>query len=99
MKSVNDIIKEQVNVKGYVSESLVRQSWRAAAEEMIETDEWFKQQCLNVSSYCKHDYGFGNIKNIGLTSLQEILFAISMLFIDSGKSDAELAEIMKQKTP
>ena len=99
MKSVNDIIKEQVNVKGYVSENLIRQSWRAAAEEMIETDEWFKQQCLNAHSDYKRGYGLGSIYLFGPLAVQETLFAISMLFIDSGKSDEELAEIMKQKAP
>lgn len=99
MKSVNDIIKEQTGAKDYVPGNLIRNSWRAAAEELLETDEWFKQQCLDARSDHKRGYGLGSIELFGPLAVQETLFAISMLFIDSGMSDEELTEIMKQKTP
>ena len=103
MKSVNDIIKEQVPTEKRVPDatyqSLIRQSWRKVGRDMYRDDEWFRRQCDHTHAAWNYRNALSVIDGLGPAGLQEILFAVSMLFIDSGKSDEELAEIMKQKTP
>ena len=103
MKTITEIVREQVPTEKRVPDttyqSLIRQSWRKTGRDMYRDDEWFRRQCDHTHAAWNYRNALSVIDGLGPTGLQEILFAISMLFIDSGKSDAELAEIMKQKTP
>ena len=103
MKTITEIVREQVptekRVPDVTYQSLIRQSWRKTGRDMYHDDEWFRRQCDHTHAAWNYRNALSVIDGLGPTGLQEILFAISMLFIDSGKSDKELAEIMKQKTP
>ena len=103
MKTITEIVREQVPAGNKISDapfqSLIRQSWRKVGRDMYRDDEWFRRQCDHTHAAWNYRNALSVIDGLGPTGLQEILFAISMLFIDSGKSDEELAEIMKQRTP
>ncbi len=102
-KHVMDIIEERTGIFALEPntekrQEMVKAAIRGAAADMYRESEWFVRQ-MRLCGCSKREYRkYAMLDNFGPTAFQELLFAISMLFIDSGKSDEELADIMKQKT-
>lgn len=70
--------------------NMVRRAMKAAAADMCEESPWFARQMELASRSSKTRTAYSGIDQFGKTALQEVLFGLAMLFIDSGLSDEQL---------
>lgn len=100
-KHVMDIVEERTGIfelepNTEKRQAMVKAAIRAAVADMYCESEWFNRQ-MRLCGCSKREYRrYAGVRDFGPTALQEVLFAISMLFIDSGKSDEELKAIMER---
>ena len=100
-KHVMDIVEERtglfaVEPNTEKRQAMIKSAIRAAAADMYDESEWFNRQ-MRLCGCSKGKYRkYAMLDNFGPTAFQELLFAISMLFIDSGKSDEELKALMNR---
>ena len=100
-KHVMDIVEERTGIFALEPntekrQAMVKSAIRAAAADMYDESEWFNRQMRFCGSSKVKYRKYAGVRDFGPTAMQEVLFAISMLFIDSGKSDAELKAIMNR---
>lgn len=100
-KHVMDIVEERTQLfatepNTEKREDMIKAAVRAAAAGMYSESEWFARQ-MKLCGCSKEKYRkYSGLKDFGPAALQEVLFALSMLFIDSGLSDEELTALIEK---
>lgn len=100
-KHVMDIVEERTQLFALEPnlekrQDIIKAAVRAASADMYRESPWFARQMKLTGTSKKHYRKYAGLKEFGPAALQEVLFALSMLFIDSGLSDDQLTAMMEK---